>query len=78
MEMDHLMDRLGTEPNLSIKLSVSIVTMLNFDGDGDGHGNGDGTCKTGHKASFTSTVQRHRFSFRLKLGSVQSCGAVYT
>ena len=43
MVMDHLMDRLGSEPILSIKQSVSISTMVNF--DGDGHGNGDGMCK---------------------------------
>ena len=37
--------RMGTEPILPIKRSVSIDTMINFDGDRDGHGNGDGTCK---------------------------------
>ena len=31
------MDRLGLDPLLSIKQSVSIDTMINFDGDGDGH-----------------------------------------
>ena len=36
-----LMGRMGTEPILSVKWSVSIDTMINFDGDGDG----DGTCK---------------------------------
>ena len=40
-----LMGRMGTEPILSIKRSISIGTMLNFDGDGDGDGEGDGTCK---------------------------------
>ena len=39
------MGRMGTEPILSIKWSVSIDTMINFDGDGDGRGYGDGTCK---------------------------------
>ena len=39
------MGRMGTEPILSIKQSVSIDTMINFDGDRDGHGYGDGTCK---------------------------------
>ena len=43
--MVHLMDRMGTEPNLSIKRSISIDTMINFDSDRDGHGDGDGTCK---------------------------------
>ena len=37
----HLTGRMGTEPILSIKRSISIETMLNFDGDGDG----DGNCK---------------------------------
>ena len=45
MVTDCLTDRLGSEPILSIKWSVSIGTMLNFDGDCDGHGEGDGTCK---------------------------------
>ena len=39
------MGKLGTEPNVSIKRSVSIDTMINFDGDGGGHGDEDGTCK---------------------------------
>ena len=34
---------MGSEPNVSVKRSVSIGTMLNFDGDTDGHG--DGMCK---------------------------------
>ena len=38
---------MGSEPNLPVKQSVSIGTMLNFDGDGHGHGHGhgDSTCK---------------------------------
>ena len=43
METDCLMGRMGTEPILSVKWSVSIGIMVNFDGDGDGYG--DGTCK---------------------------------
>ena len=39
----HLMGRMGTEPILSIKWSVSIDATINFDGDGDK--DGDGTCK---------------------------------
>ena len=39
MVTDHLMDRLGSQPILSVKRSVSIGTMLNFDRDSDG------TCK---------------------------------
>ena len=40
-----LTGRMGTQPILSAKWSVSIDTMINFDVDGDGHGQGDGTCK---------------------------------
>ena len=35
------MGRMGTEPILPVKWSVSTGTMINFDGDSDG----DGTCK---------------------------------
>ena len=45
MEMDHLMSKMGTEPILPLKQSVSIDTMVNFDGHGDGGGDGDGKCK---------------------------------
>ena len=45
METVHLMDRMGTEPILSVEWTISINTMINFDCDGDGHGDGDGTCK---------------------------------
>ena len=38
-----LTEKMGSEPNVSVKRSVSIGTMLNFDGDTDGHG--DGMCK---------------------------------
>ena len=40
-----LTGRMGTEPILSVKQSISIDTMINFDVDGDGHGHGDSTCK---------------------------------
>ena len=43
--MVHLTIRMGCEPILSVKWSVSIDTMINFDGDSDGHGDGDSTCK---------------------------------
>ena len=43
MVVDCLTDRLGSEPILSIKRTVSIGAILNFDGDFDGHS--DGTCK---------------------------------
>ena len=32
------MHKVGSEPILSVKQSVSIGTIVNFDGDGDGHG----------------------------------------
>ena len=41
MVTDRLTDRMGYEPNLSVKWSVTIGTMLNCDGDGDG----DSMCK---------------------------------
>ena len=53
MVMVHLTGRMGTEPILSIKRSVSIDTMINFDSDGDGHGDGDGTCKQASKGACT-------------------------
>ena len=40
-----LTGRMGTEPVLPIKRSVSIGTMINFEGDGHAHGDGYGTCK---------------------------------
>ena len=43
METDRWTNRMGTEPMLPIKWTVTISTMLYF--DGDGHGHGDGTCK---------------------------------
>ena len=45
MVTDCLWERMGSEPNLSIKQSISIGTMLNFDSDTHGHGDSDGTCK---------------------------------
>ena len=36
MVTDDLKDRMGYEPNLSIKWSITIGTILNFDRDGDG------------------------------------------
>ena len=38
---------MDSEPNLSVKWSISIDTMLNHDGDFDGQGHGDTTCKRG-------------------------------
>ena len=45
MVMVHVTGRMGAEPILSIKRSISIDTMINFDSDGDGHGDVDGMCK---------------------------------
>ena len=42
METDHLIDRMGSVPILSIKRTITIGTMLYFDSDGDG--DGDGMC----------------------------------
>ena len=42
METDRLTIKMGSEPNLSVKRSFSIDTMVNFDGDGNRHGDGDG------------------------------------
>ena len=46
------MDRLGVQPIFSIKVSVTINTMLNIDGDFDGHGDDDVTCKQTLKNMF--------------------------
>ena len=37
--------RMGPEPILSLKRSVSNDTVIDFNGDGDGHLDGDCTCK---------------------------------
>ena len=39
------MDRLGLEPILSVKQSVSIGTIINVDNDGHAHSNGNGMSK---------------------------------
>ena len=61
--MDRLMGRMGTEPILSVKQSVSIGTMLNFDGDGDGHG--DGTCKQTLRSRTNTDLMVHIAGFQL-------------
>ena len=38
-----LKDRIGSDPNLSVKQSFTIGTMMDF--DGDGHRHGGGKCK---------------------------------
>ena len=40
-----LTGRMGLEPILPVKLSVTISTMLNFDGECDGDGHSVGMCK---------------------------------
>ena len=52
--MDHLMEGMGSGPNLAIKRLVSIGTMLNLDGDGHGHGNG--TCKRAFTEDYVSFI----------------------
>ena len=36
---------MGLEPIVSVKVPVTIGTVLHFDGDRDGDGNGVGKCK---------------------------------
>ena len=60
MVMVRLTSRMGTEPILSIKRSISIDTMINFDGDGERHGDEDGTCKQEFKQLFLFTDGRMR------------------
>ena len=49
-----LTDIMGSEPNLYIKWSVTIGTMINFDSDGAGHGHGDGTCECAFNVNLTT------------------------
>ena len=49
-----LTDRMDSEPNLSVKRSVTIDTMINFDSDGDGDGPGDFTCKRAFRVGLCS------------------------
>ena len=44
MVTDCSIETMGSVPNLPVKRSVSMGTMLNFDGDEHGHGDRDGTC----------------------------------
>ena len=37
--------RMSSKPNLPVKRSVTIGTMINFDGDGDRDGDRHGKCK---------------------------------
>ena len=39
------MDRMGVQPILPVKVSVTIDIMLNFDDEFDRYGNGNVTCK---------------------------------
>ena len=40
-----LMVRIGVQPFLPMKVSITIGTMLNFYDEFDGHGDGNVTCK---------------------------------
>ena len=53
MVMDCLIEKMGSAPNLSVKWTISIDTMLNYDGDQHGHGDGDGTCKQAFRLAAT-------------------------
>ena len=66
IETDLLMDRLSSEPILSVKQSVTIHTMLNFDGDFDRHGHGDDMCKQ---------TLKHTQRF-VRLGSTDNFGSI--
>ena len=47
MVPDRLMERMGSEPNLSVRQPVTIGTMLKL--NGDENGNGNGMCKQAFK-----------------------------
>ena len=90
--IDCLTDRLGSEPILYIKRSISIGTMLNFDGDCDcdRHGDGDGTCKQPFNSSIShslavnnnlwlpsATVVAERLCFHKRLSFCPKRGGVH-
>ena len=43
---------MGSEPNLSVKQSVTIDTVINFDSGSDGHRHVNGTCKQAFRLAF--------------------------
>ena len=43
---------MGSEPNLSVKQSVTIDTVINFDCGSDGHRHVNGTCKQAFRLAF--------------------------
>ena len=49
-----LTGRMGSEPSLAVKQSITIDTMTNF--DSDRHGHRDGTCKWAFTVTFTCLV----------------------
>ena len=61
MEMDRLMATMASEPNLSVR--QSITTILKLDGYGDGHTNGNSMCKQ----AFTLHYLRYTILFSLGL-----------
>ena len=56
MVTDRLTEGMGFEPNLSVKQSVTIDTMLYFDGDEHGQDHGAGTCKQALRKTTTHVV----------------------
>ena len=62
-----------SEPNLSIKWSVTIGTMINFDRDGDGHGQGDGTCECVFSVNLTTRCVNGNGQFDGKIVSIRHC-----
>ena len=67
------MNRMGVQPILPVKVSVSVVTMLNFNGDFNRHGDCDVTCKQ----TFTSSACMHLFTrsylrrtLRIEMGNI--------
>ena len=56
------MNRMGVQPILPVKVSITINTMLNFDSDFDGHGNV--TCKQNFR---NNTQQQEKVIKLLKI-----------
>ena len=79
---DTLTDRMGLQPILPIKVSITIDTMLHFDSDFDGqsHGDVDVTCKQTFRGlcmsfryvfnTFTSTVNSDKTTREIKSAAI--------
>ena len=61
METDCLTGRMGTEPILPVKRTITIGVMLHFDRDGHGHGDRDGTCKLVFMPKLPASILRIQF-----------------